>query len=207
MEATQQITIQQTIDNVLAEMAQLKIASDAEMVTAAEWLKRCKETAKLVKDHFEPDRLANYTAYKAVTDTIKAYTDKLDKAERIVKRQLADYQWEQEQKRRDEQRRLEDLARKQEEERRLQQAVETGDETVLDEPMIVPTVHVEPPPKVEGVSYAEHWTFEVKDERLIPREYMTPDLKKLGAMVRATKGAIEIPGVRIYSEKTVRASA
>jgi len=40
---------------------------------------------------------------------------------------------------------------------------------------------------------------------LIPREYLIPDEVKIGGVVRATKGSIQIPGIEIYSEDQVLA--
>lgn len=59
-------------------------------------------------------------------------------------------------------------------------------------------------PKLAGVSFMEVWEFEIVDENLIPREYLTIDTKKIGQVVRATKGTFSIPGIRIYSRKVAR---
>lgn len=110
------------------------------------------------------------------------------------------------------------------EDRRLAEASEAearGDaETaarLLDAPLepvfVAPAAPVFMPPpapetaKVEGVSFRESWDFELVDERNLPREYLTPDLKKIGAVVRAMKGETKIPGVRVWSTKTVAARA
>ena len=199
------LTIPERIDSVLAEMDKLEITNQAQYQTAGEWLKRNKQTQTIVKEHFEPERLATYQAYKAVTDTIKGYLDKLTRSERSVKRMLSTYMEEQDRKRREEERRLAEIARKREEERLLAEAIETGDESVLEEPVEAPVVHVEAPPKVDGVSYVEHWTFEITDPASIPREYLIPDEKKIRQVVRVLKGDAKIAGVRIYAEKTVRA--
>lgn len=49
-------------------------------------------------------------------------------------------------------------------------------------------------PKVEGVSMRTTWDGVVVDEKLIPREYMTPDLKALKAVTKAKGRDPEIPG-------------
>jgi hypothetical protein len=72
-----------------------------------------------------------------------------------------------------------------------------------------PVVHIVPAaPKVDGVSHRENWKFEVIDANAIPREYLSIDEKKLGAVVRALKGSTRIAGIRVYPEQTtvVRAS-
>lgn len=55
-------------------------------------------------------------------------------------------------------------------------------------------------PKVAGLSSRETWRFDVVDESELPREYMTPDLKKIGAVVRSEGRNANIPGVRVRAE-------
>lgn len=54
-----------------------------------------------------------------------------------------------------------------------------------------------------GVQYREAWRFEVVDESVIPREFMSPDTAKIGATVRLLKDKTDIPGVRVWSEPVV----
>jgi len=193
-----------TIEEVLAEMERLTITGEEEYHAAGNWLKRNKETQKLVKDFYEPERKATHTAYTAVTQQIKSCMVPLEKAEGTVKRKMSEYITERMRKQREEQRRLEDEARKREEERRLQEAITTGDETLLDEPVEVPIVPMEKPEEVEGISYAALWTFEIVDANAIPRDFLMPDEKKIRQYVKAMKGAGKIPGIRIYEDKTAR---
>ena len=51
------------------------------------------------------------------------------------------------------------------------------------------------------------WKFRINDVGKIPHEYMIPDEQKIGAVIRATKGQVQIPGVEIYSEDSVSARA
>lgn len=71
-------------------------------------------------------------------------------------------------------------------------------------PIVTPAPVFTPPPpsirapRVEGVSYSDHWgDFEVENDALIPRQYLCPDVKKIGAVIRANKGNIIIPGIRV----------
>lgn len=68
-------------------------------------------------------------------------------------------------------------------------------------------VQVVAPVRLAGVSYRELWRCEVIDAGAVPREYLTPDMTKIGAVVRATKGSLQIPGVRIWSETSTAAQA
>jgi hypothetical protein len=60
--------------------------------------------------------------------------------------------------------------------------------------------------KVEGMNMTDNWAFEVTEAAKVPIEYQMPDEVKIGKVVRATKGTLAIPGVRIYSYKSVRSS-
>lgn len=109
------------------------------------------------------------------------------------------------------------------EEQRLATAIEveseTGDsdlaEAVLEmqaEPDPVPLVVaervavpiVERPieaPKAEGLGSRTSYKFRVVDDSQVPREYLVVDEKSIGAIVRARKGRITIPGVEIWEEQ------
>lgn len=58
-------------------------------------------------------------------------------------------------------------------------------------------------PAADGLQYRTSWKFEIMDEALIPREYMTPNLALIKGVVTHKKGATEIPGVRVYEDKIV----
>jgi len=60
--------------------------------------------------------------------------------------------------------------------------------------------------KPAGTSIREVWKHEVYDADLVPREWCTPDEKKISAACKAVKGnatPIEIPGVRYVKEAVV----
>jgi len=63
-----------------------------------------------------------------------------------------------------------------------------------------PVTSVAPVEKSEGIRTITNYKFEITDPSQIPAEYLTPDEQKIGRVVRATKGEITIPGVKIYSE-------
>ena len=61
--------------------------------------------------------------------------------------------------------------------------------------------------RVDGVSFRYEWDFEIVNPAAIPREYLMPDEKKIRGIVRALKGATNIPGVRAVSRKTAAVRA
>lgn len=72
--------------------------------------------------------------------------------------------------------------------------------------VVAPVIEAEAP-KAVGVSSRVNWKFRITDESKLPREYTTPDEKKIGAVVRALKGDTNIPGVTVYAEESVAARA
>jgi hypothetical protein len=80
------------------------------------------------------------------------------------------------------------------------------DEAVqIEAEVIVPTVDLSTAKviKAAGQSVRTDWDFEVSDFTKLPDNYKIADDKKIRAVVKAMKGAIEIPGVRIYSKQIV----
>jgi hypothetical protein len=71
--------------------------------------------------------------------------------------------------------------------------------------VIQPVVIQPSTPTTFGVSHREIWKYRIDDEKLIPREFLMPDEKKIGAYAKAMKAAGRIPGVTIFSELSVQA--
>lgn len=57
-------------------------------------------------------------------------------------------------------------------------------------------------PEIKNLSTRVDWVGEVFDAHQIPREFMIPDVGKLLAVTRATRGDPRIPGWRAYSKDT-----
>ena len=74
-------------------------------------------------------------------------------------------------------------------------------QAILDEPDFVPMPTVKADiPKVDNRLFRKVWKFRIVDEGQIPRQYMTPDMVKIGGVVRAMKGVTNIPGIQVYEE-------
>ena len=50
--------------------------------------------------------------------------------------------------------------------------------------------------RLEGTSTRENWKAEITDVSKVPRKYMVPDQGQLNAVMKATQGKAEIPGVK-----------
>jgi len=56
--------------------------------------------------------------------------------------------------------------------------------------------YVPPPVKTVGISTREDWDIELLDINLVPRDYLMFDEVKARKVIRASKGTIQIPGVK-----------
>lgn len=189
------------VESVLAEMKELSVTDGEQAKQAGEFLTRVKLTQQIVTAVFEPERKRTYAEYQEVLKARDELTKPLERAEREVKRMISAWRTEEERKRRE----AEAAARKAEEERRLAEAMETGNEEVLEKPIFAP--QTPEPQKLDGISYMDVWRYEIVDEFKLPRAFLVPDEKAIARHVRENKGATQIPGVRVYCEKVVRAGA
>jgi len=62
-------------------------------------------------------------------------------------------------------------------------------------------------PEADGIQYRSVWKYEITDASQIPREFLSPDLKLIGAHVTHRKGAAVIPGVRVYEDTIIAAKS
>jgi len=191
--------------NEFQEMAEvLKIENDVDYQSAAELEKQARTLNKYIEDRFKPTKDALNAAKNELMKMIKGFTVPLQEAVNIIKDRKNTYWRKKEQERLAEQRRLQAEEQKAEEDRRLNEAIDTGDESVLYEPVIAPEVQIEDTLKVDGEYHVDVPKFEIVDETKIPREYLMPDEQKIRRIVNAAHGKIEIPGVRIWVEKQSR---
>lgn len=90
---------------------------------------------------------------------------------------------------------LEDAALDAELEGRGAQAAAIAKQAEAVKPAMIGVVDV----KQEGSRST--WSFEVVDANAIPREWMTPDLVKIGRIVRGSGGDCHIPGIKLIENK------
>ena len=146
-------------------------------------------------------------AHKEAIAKKKEADEPLARAEAILKPQMLAFVNEQRRKAGEEERRQREEARKKAEQEQLEAAMQAeaeGDkeaaEAIIQEPVYVPPIQVKAEiPKVSGFSIREQWTFEIVDEKKIPREYLIVDEVNIGKVVRAMKDKTSIPGIRAYN--------
>lgn len=191
----------------------ITITTSDDYVRAGELLLVIKDIRKEIDATFDPIIKKAHETHKEAVAQKKKVDAPLVEAEGIIKPRIAAYMAEQERIRREEEARLREIARKEEEERRLLEAIaaeESGQKeeatAILEEPAYVaPVIVPKTTPKVQGISMQKRWTFRIVNPSLIPREYLTIDEQKIGAVVRALKDQASIPGVEVYAEDTIAA--
>lgn len=105
--------------------------------------------------------------------------------------------------------RLEAVKAAEEERLRSAEALETMGRTedadaIMEAPINVAPVVAAPNPTLPpGQSVRQNWKFEIVDPAALPREYLMPDEKTIGIMVRSMKARTNIPGVRVYAIESV----
>jgi hypothetical protein len=197
----------------------LKVIDSPSYVAAGELWKTIKGIRAKVAETFDSNIKKAHELHKGLVAEKKRHDAPLDEAERMVKQAMSRYDQEQERNRREEQARLEAIARKQEQERRLQEAIVAEEElraqgatkeeaaqeaaAIIDEPVsVAPVVLPKATPKLAGGPvYRTIWKFRIINVNLIPRQYMVPDEKAIGGVIRSSQGKISIPGVTAYEER------
>jgi hypothetical protein len=223
--AVEELVIPETVNAVEVRKAateaeaMIKIVTEAVVtdITSCQFLEslslECSRREKRIDAEFKEAIDAANKAHKALTQLKARVKDPNTRVKQIADRKTGAWRRaeqarlsEEREKQRLEQQRKDEEARLKRAEEALDTDTPEGDalaERILEEPTFTP-----PPPAVElektsGITYTEKWNFEITDEKLIPRDYLVPDEKKIRTIVKAMKGATNIPGVRVFDEGTV----
>lgn len=201
---------------VYAEQARtLPIADEPTFTAAAAILVRIKGLRQTVAALFAPHVARAFDAHRALVADRRQLDAPLAEAEAILKRRLAGFTAAENERRRHEaERQMREAhdARTAEVWAAVEQLEATGHtadaatvvsaflETSAVAPVVVPV-----PLTAPGLQRREVWRYEVIDATQVPRDYLTIDHAKLHSVVRALKGVVAIPGVRVWVEQTVAA--
>lgn len=153
-------------------------------------------------------------ALDQVNDWFRGPRAKLEKAERTMKDALAKFENAETAKIREQERLAAEQARveREELERRAAKAeaagkVEKAAELTTRAAAVVPATPALAPVKARGASFTDVWDTKVVDASKVPREYLVVDEAKIRAVVKALKGAIQIPGVEITHRRDMRSGS
>lgn len=198
----------------------IKIVSKDDYDMAFNYLKGVKALIKTIKDHFKPHKDRAKAVHTALCDDEKNKLQPLLSAEQKISRIMGEWKSEQERQARELQQRLIAEAREKEDKKRqkllerAEKAEGSGKEAKAEElrqqaedvavftPIVEASVE-----RNAGEIRKTYYSFEIVDEMAIPREYLIPDTKAIGALVRAKKEQAEkmIPGIKVIATDKVTA--
>ena len=199
--------VKQTTD-VTVRATAMCITTQDQYVDVVNFVKDIKKLTKEIGETFEPIVKKAHAAWKEATQQMAKFLLPVETAEKILKQKMSTWTAAQEALRRAEENRIREAAQKAAEKEREKLAkkldrkgdIEAAEEARAEE-IYVPPVKIDAP-VTEGVSYTERWKFDVISVDDVPREYMMVDTVKLGQVVRAMKGNVTIPGVKIWVERS-----
>lgn len=214
-EAAKEIEIKQEVGLVETRAKEMIISTDEEYEKAAEFGQQIKAKAKVVTDFFKPMKDSAYQAHKAVCDREKTMLKPLQDAEKTLKKSMTAYLQEKERKRKELEAKLQREAEA-ERERMLNEAAtleaegktEEAEAVLMDaqvtESVATKAVVTMDVPKAKGVSSSKDWEIEDIDKEKVPVnfagvEIRPVDEKAIMRLIRASKGSIQIPGIK-YKE-------
>lgn len=168
------------------------------------------------------DRIAKANAiHKGLIADKKGFTEPLKRAKDILDKKIADYLYEEDQKRLEAARArqiAEETARREAEKAAdkahvlIQKGQEAKAEEVIDKAtekigVVLAAAPVVPEKPLADYRLTQTWDIEIENADLVPRSYCVPDEVKIRRTVKANYGRIEIPGVRIFQKRSVASRA
>jgi len=186
----------------------LVVENDAGLQIANKWLGEIKKAKKVIKDSLGVVVKKAHEAHKEAKRVENDVMTPLKEAENLIKAKMGKYYTEQEVKAEAERKRLSDIA--EQERQAAEELASENPEEAVDLFAEVEVQHamdvsmVSSPPKLAGTSFVEKWSATVVDFNALPDEYKIANLSMLNQVARATKGKLDIPGVKMEVTKTVR---
>jgi aminopeptidase N len=198
----------------------MEVKTDSDNIAAANFLMTIKGMIKKVKEKFAPAKESAWKAHKEITGLETEILRPLEQAENGLKQKMIAFEREAEKERQRLQAIQEAEARQIEAEaqKAAEQAAKLAEkgkdgkaevkqqvaETLQVKADEIRQVVIEKPmTRNAGISYVTTWKYEIVNPETVPANYMMIDEKKIGQVVKATRGTLAIPGVRIYSEKQI----
>ena len=166
------------------------------------------EMIKRVEEFFAPVVTLAHQLHKGLLARKQTILDPLEAADAERRDAIRVFKAAEDQRRRDEEQRLADAQRTEREQAAAREAAaleSAGEhdaaEAVLAETIATPPAVVVLPDATKGIAkFVRRYGYRIKDERLIPRDFLLPDEKKIGAYARAMKGTGMIPGVEFFHQ-------
>lgn len=206
------------VSGIVEAAKAVTIESVADRKEAAVFERALIKKEKAIADHYKPIKKSLDAHKRVILDQERGYLAPVKEARDILKQ--TELLWDTEQQRiADEQeKKIAAELRRREEEKRLAEAEaaqNAGDEekveAILERPIETPKINLQPP-KAPGQSVRTTWKAEVVDfPKLLAHIAANPALSHLvqpneqaiRAMARTQKDTLNLPGVRVYSEKSL----
>lgn len=188
----------------------MTISCNEDYVLAADRLNQCVALRKEIEKQLEPSITAANKAHKTLTALRKRLTAPVVQAEDYLRGIVGDWLTKKAREAEAARRAEEERQRKIAEEAALQRAAEMEAEgagslatEVLDAALSAPAPAVKIEMDVpDALSSRDVWKWEVTDATKIPREYFLLDEKRIQREVSALRDNFNVPGIKVWSEKT-----
>ena len=208
------VAVRTEVEAMVAKANAMVIASQQDRTTAGDIIREAKRRMAALSASFDESVKAAHGAWKAAVAHRAKFVEPLEALEKILKAKCAAYDRDQERERAEEERKARaeaEAAAERERQRLLKEAdrrkTDDAKERLIEQAEAVVAAPVDLPPeptKRAGESYATSYDVEIVVASLVPREYCLIDLQALRKVGNATKGKLEIPGVRWLEKKTLR---
>lgn len=149
-------------------------------------------------------------AKKGVMDFFRAPMEHLEKAEKILNGLMIEYRGKKKAERqaaeeaaRVKQKKIDDEAEAEAAKLRAAGKTEEAEAVEAEAEAAPPAVQIDEIEEVKGVHTRKNYKFRITDASKIPAEYLIPDEKKIGQVVRAMKDMASIPGVEVYCDEKI----
>lgn len=183
------------------------IATMGDYLVADEFCVGLKEYEKEADATFDDVIKEAFQHHRSLIGKKNRYVEPIQEARKIVKGKMVDYRAAEEKRQREAEALAREAAIKAAEEQALRDAEEaekSGDkalaETILAAPIQAPAVVLKSEVPKSQTVLRKVWKFRVSDSSRLPREYLCPDMTKIGSVVRALKDNHGIAGVEAWIE-------
>lgn len=201
---------------VVSKLANVKIASDADLQQAVLDRQDLGDRAKRVSEFFKPFKDMAYKLHKTLCDRENEVLGPILTLDRTLASLMSAYKAAKDRERRAEEQRIAEERHKVEQTRLLEEAAvleAQGDgglaAAVVEQAITTPApvvVLADTTKSVVGLKFRRTWKWRAANNdlgralQLVPRDYLTLDETKLNGYARSMKETAKIPGIEFYFE-------
>jgi hypothetical protein len=202
-------------------VAALVVMDQDSLDEANDYLNVVRERINFFKNLYDARIAEADSIHKGLLADRNGLTKPLIRAKDVLDGKIADYLYEEDQKRlaKERERQLvEEKARREAEKAadKAHELIQKGQEAKADALIDKATERIEaalaaapavPEKPLADYRLTQTWDIEITNADLVPREYCVPDEVRLRRIVKANAGRMEIPGVRIFQKRSVASKA